>query len=399
MMKVLQLCHKPPCPPTDGGTRSMHCITEGLIERGHQVKILTIETHKHPLQTEKLDKAYLESTKIEGVFVDTRVNPVEAFASLITQDSYNISRFFSPDFDIKLSKLLKKEKFDVIHIESLFMTPYLGTIRRHSKAKVVLRSHNIEHLIWEKQAKTTQNIARKAYLKYLASKLKDYEVDMLTQIDGIVAISSIDFNVFRKLGFKRAMCTVPFGISPTEQIVSLEKRELAVCYLGSMDWSPNLEGMVWFLEEVWPKIHQVHPELKFYLAGRKIPQGIRDYGNEHIIIVGEVPDVQEYLQKYSIMVVPLLSTGGLRVRIIEGMAAGNAIVTTQAAAAGIDYTENEELLIANSANQFVEAVSKLIADESLRISMGELGIKKAKSKYDNNVIIDELISFYESLIQ
>ncbi len=396
-MKVLQLCHKPPCPPIDGGTRSMHCITEGLIDRGHEVKIICIHTHKHPLKMELLSKEYIDATKIEGVFVDTRVNPVEAFASLITQDSYNISRFFSPDFDIKLAKLLKRNKFDVIHIESLFMTPYLETIRRYSKAKVVMRSHNIEHLIWEKQAKATKNIARKAYLKYLASKLKEYELSMLTQVDGIVAISPIDFNVFRKLGFKRAMTIVPFGIGKIEKIKAIKDRELAVCYLGSMEWSPNLEGMIWFLEEVWPQVVIKHPNLKFYLAGRCIPRDMYDYENDNIKIVGEVPDVQEFLQQYSIMVVPLLSAGGIRVRIIEGMAAGNAIVSTQAAAAGIDYKDGQELLIANTAAQFVSNIGTLLKDEELRLQLGEKGISKAKEKYDNYLVINDLIAFYESL--
>ena len=101
-MKILQLCHKPPAPPKDGGCIAMNNITSGLINAGHEVRLLTIYTHKHDLELDKLSKAYLEDTQIQGVHVDTRVNLVDAFSSLITQDSYNISRFFSADFDIQL---------------------------------------------------------------------------------------------------------------------------------------------------------------------------------------------------------------------------------------------------------------------------------------------------------
>ncbi|MFM9004796.1 MAG: hypothetical protein ACKOSR_04750, partial [Flavobacteriales bacterium] len=131
-MKILQLCLKPPLPARDGGCIAMNNITQGLLQAGHKVKILTIFTYKHDLSTELMPEEYIAQTDIEGVFIDTRVNAVEAFSSIMTSDSYNISRFFSTDFDIRLTKLLQKEEFDVIHLESLFMTPYIGTIKRLS---------------------------------------------------------------------------------------------------------------------------------------------------------------------------------------------------------------------------------------------------------------------------
>ncbi|MEJ6796357.1 MAG: hypothetical protein QNK63_06570, partial [Flavobacteriales bacterium] len=101
-MKVLQLCHKPPKPSIDGGCLAMDALTKGLLDQGHEVKILSIHTHKHPFLKDKLDKDYLKTTSFESIFVDTRVNIVDVFSNLVTQDSYNISRFFSPNFDIRL---------------------------------------------------------------------------------------------------------------------------------------------------------------------------------------------------------------------------------------------------------------------------------------------------------
>ena len=170
----------------------MHTITEGLIKAGQDVTLLTIYTHKHDLELEKLSQEYIEQTKIKGVFVDARVNLVDAFSALITADSYNVSRFFSADFDIILSKLLREQQFDIIHLESLFTTPYIGTIRRFSNAKVVLRSHNLEYIVWERVASGTRNFAKKAYLKHLSRKLKTYELDVITQIDGIVSIMLVN---------------------------------------------------------------------------------------------------------------------------------------------------------------------------------------------------------------
>ena len=159
-LSILQLCNKPPYPPIDGGCIAMNTVTNGLLEAGCSVKVLTIETTKHKLDYSLLSKEYIEKTGIESVFVDTSINMVDAFSALITSDSYNVSRFFSPDFDRKLISILKKNKYDIVHVESLFMTPYIGTIRRTSKAKIVLRSHNLEYIIWENLARGTKNFPK-----------------------------------------------------------------------------------------------------------------------------------------------------------------------------------------------------------------------------------------------
>ena len=117
----------------DGGCIAMNNITQGLLDANHEVKVLTIETYKHPFRPEEMPADYVKQTAIEAVFVDTKVNLVDAFSNLVTADSYNISRFFSTDFDIKLMEILQAQEFDVIHLESLFMTPYIGTVRRFSQ--------------------------------------------------------------------------------------------------------------------------------------------------------------------------------------------------------------------------------------------------------------------------
>jgi len=126
---------------------AMHNLARGLINAGHHVKVLCISTAKHALNMDALPKEFRESTGIEGVFVDTSLNVVDAFNDLLNADNYNISRFFSPDMDIRLIRLLSEEKFDIIQLESLFMTPYIPTLRRYTGAPIVLRSHNLEHVI------------------------------------------------------------------------------------------------------------------------------------------------------------------------------------------------------------------------------------------------------------
>ena len=398
-MRILQLCNKPPNPPTDGGCIAMNNITHGLIESGHQVKVLAIETHKHKLRSEDLSNYYRKHTGIESVFVDTKINIIDAFSSLVTSDSYNISRFFSPDFDIKLTSLLQREKFDVVQLESLFMTPYIGTIRRLSKSKIILRSHNLEYIIWERMAQFSKNKAKRTYLKLLAKQLKKYEMSVINEVDGIAAISIEDEKKYQKLGCRSSIVTIPFGLNIENYTpVPNHGDDLSLFHLGSMDWLPNLEGVNWFLNEIWDKIHHDQPDLKLYLAGRKMPKSFKTDEGKNCEVIGEVDDANEFMNSKSIMLVPLLSAGGMRVKIIEGMALGKTIVSTKVGAEGIDYETNENILIADTPDEFVKIINELAEDKEKCAKIGKSARVLIEEKYDNKILTEKLINFYKEIL-
>ena len=151
-MKVLQLCNKPPYPPVDGGTMAMNSITQGLLSRDCEVKVLTVKTDKHPVREERIGDDYLRQTGLEAVYVDLSVKPLPALGAMMCGESYHVKRYINPDFAAKLRQILQAEEFDVVHVESIFLTPYVPLIRKHSNAKVMLRAHNVEHLIWKRVA-------------------------------------------------------------------------------------------------------------------------------------------------------------------------------------------------------------------------------------------------------
>jgi glycosyltransferase involved in cell wall biosynthesis len=397
-MKILQLCLKPPLPARDGGCIAMNNITQGLLQAGHKVKVLTIFTHKHDLNPELMSDSYLEQTDIEGVFIDTRVNAVDAFSSFLTSDSYNISRFFSTDFDIRLSKLLRNEDFDVVHLESLFMTPYVGTIRRLCTTPIILRSHNLEYVIWEKITAGTQNVFRRVYLKYLTRKLKAYELSMLNEVSGIAAISEEDKHRMLSLGVKKRIRTIPFGVDLKQYPLRPDlDSELALFHLGAMDWAPNLEGVLWFLNTIWPSIHDRYPALKFYLAGRNMTSEILNWKFPNVEVVGEVEDAVAFMQSKSIMIVPLLSAGGVRVKIIEGMAMGRSVIATSLGAEGLGCEHGKQLLLADRQEDWLEAVDILIHQESVRRSLAEEGRRHVANHFDISAVTAQLVAFYKEI--
>ncbi|MBP5341193.1 MAG: glycosyltransferase [Bacteroidales bacterium] len=397
-MKVLQLCNKPPYPPVDGGTMAMDSITQGLLQEGCEVRVLAVETDKHPVLQELIPDTYREATHIESVYIDLGVKLLPAGVAMLCGESYHVKRYVSNAFAAKLKELLQQERFDVVHVESLFLTPYVPLIRKYSEAKVILRAHNVEHLIWQRVAASMPHGLKRWYMKHLALTLRAYELEHLNDYDGVVCITRNDADYFKANGCRRPVTVVPFGVEIGQWSVSSVQCPVALYHIGAMDWIPNREGVEWLLEKVWPVVHREVPQARLYLAGRKMPERWMQASLEGVTVVGEVPDARAFIADKQINVVPLLSGSGIRVKIIEAMAAGKAVVTTTMGAAGIDYTDGENLLIADSPADFARQIKRLLSDASYCRRVGEAAARLVADHYDRGRLASRLIAFYNERI-
>ncbi|MGE5425268.1 MAG: glycosyltransferase family 4 protein, partial [Syntrophothermus sp.] len=164
--------------------------------------------------------------------------------------------------------------------------------------------------------------------------------------------------------------------------------------IGAMDWMPNSEGIRWFLDEVWPLIHEKFPDLPYYIAGRHMPDWLTRCRRANVKVVGEVECARDFMHSKAIMIVPLLSGSGIRIKIIEGMAAGKCIVSTSIGAEGIHYEDGKNIKIADSPEAFADAVSVLMDKESC-LKMGREARKLIENEYRSDQIIAKLTSFYQ----
>ena len=398
-MKVLQLCNKPPYPPVDGGTLAMDSITQGLLRAGCEMKVLTVETDKHPARLEALPDDYRRATAPEAVYIDLSVRALPAAFAMLCGESYHVKRYVSRDFARRLTAILKEQQFDIVHVESIFLTPYVPLIRRYSQAKVILRAHNVEHLIWKHVAQSTRSYLKRWYLNHLSLTLRAYELEHLQDYDGIVCITQGDADYFKANGCRRPVTAIPFGITIPENHDSQDAAEKNSLYhLGAMDWMPNQESIGWLLEHVWPVVHREVPQARLYLAGRKMPARLMQASIDGVTVVGEVPDAAQFIASKQINVVPLLSGSGIRVKIIEAMAAGKAVVTTTVGARGIDYTDGENLLIANTPDEFARQIKRLVDDPDYCRRVGDAAVRLVARQYDVNLLTERLLQFYKERI-
>lgn len=396
-MKILQLCNKPPYPPVDGGTLAMHCITEGLLAEGCQVRVLSMCSQKHPVGT--LPEQYQRDTRFEAVEMDLSIHKLDAAVALLCGESYHVKRFVSKEFERRLVAILQEEQFDIIHLESIYLAPYLEAIRKHSQAKVVLRAHNVEHEIWRRVALQEPNALKRWYLKKLALALRLYEQERLPLFDAVLCITPQDAQRFRELvpNLRRPLHVLPFGVD--EQPLAPAPAACTCYHLGAMDWMPNQEGVRWLAHAVWPQVRKQMPNAELHLAGRRMPQEMLQWNLPGVKVQGEVPSAEDFIADKAICLVPLFSGSGIRVKMLQAMAAGKAVVSTRIGLQGIEALPEKHLLLADSPDDFASQVVRLLKDRELVQRLGRQAHSLVHQKYAKQQLAKELTSFYQKLSQ
>jgi glycosyltransferase involved in cell wall biosynthesis len=391
-----------PYPPKDGGSYAIYHMALGLADFGHNVTIIAVNTPKHYVRYNDLPDDLLRKIKIIPVFINTHISTFKALLNLLFSSlPYNIARFISINFKNELKKQLSSYNYDIIQIESLYMVTYIPVIRKYSKSPISFRSHNIEYEIWEKLAVQSKNILKKTYFRILSRRIKRLEIKSFDLYDLLLPISEIDAQKFLALGYKKPYTVIPVGIELNQDIIEYDKIEHpSVFFLGSLDWIPNQEGIIWFIEKVWPKIVSKYPDLKLYIAGRNASNQLQNkLKGTNIVFEGEVDDARQFMKTKSIMIVPLFSGSGIRIKIIEGMWMGKSIVTTTMGAEGIPITHKNNIMIADNEIDFEKCIDQLISDEIIFLKISRNARQFIADNFNNKNIIKTLISFYLKHIQ
>ena len=398
-MRILQLCKKFPYPLRDGESIAVTHLSKALHQLGCELTLLAMNTNKHHFELDQLPADYSYFKEIHSVNVDTSINNWDAVVNLFKGQSYHVARFISEEFNAKLIEILSKNTFDVIQLETLYLAPYITTIEKYSDAIISLRAHNIEHEIWERIIEHHPNNLRKWYLKHLTKQLKKYEVDQFEKYDLLIAFTDRDMSKFRKLGYHNGAITSPIGIELKQYQPLIQKDSpLSITFIGALDWMPNSEALNWFLNKVWKRIHALHPEFELHVAGRNCPDSIKNMILPKVVIHGEVENSNQFINDHPVMVVPLLSGSGMRVKILEGMALGKVIITTSLGLEGIPAIHKENIMIADTPEEFIACLEYIQLHPEERTRLGNNAVTFVSERYDTFKVATGLLHKYQSLI-
>ncbi len=399
-MKVLFLCKKFPYPLKDGESIAVSNLCKELKALGCDLSLLSMNTSKHYSDPSALPAEYNYFTSIYTVDLDNSIKPWKALASLVSGESYHIRRFKSSQFKAKLIEVLKQETFDIIQLETLYLAPYVETIREYSDARIVMRAHNVEHEIWERITQNTGSNLRKLYLAYLTRKLKEYEIGQFPIYDYLVTLTERDLQQFLAKGYTNGASAAPIGFdsgaypdTPPEIGTSM-----SLCFIGSLDWLPNLEGLEWFLAYCWPKINQRWPEMTLHIAGRNTPMRLLDLKMPNVFVHGEVSDATQFIAQHSVMIVPLFSGSGMRVKIVEGMMMGKVVITTSVGKEGIVGTHKKDFLVADSEEAFIQAIQYCVDKPQQALAISKHAQENAEQQFDGADAAQKIFAIYQMLM-
>ncbi len=394
-MKVLFLYYHLPDYKT-GGSFSTIDTLKALQKNNINVTLAAINNNKFPGNPENV-KHLANKIYTNEELVDLRIKPINALKNLLfSKLPYNLERFYSPLFTKVLENI--NEDFDLIHLDTIHIGLYLDVLKKF-KAPVVVRAHNVEYEIYKRLANNL-SFPKKQYMNILWKRMKKFEEETLQKINGLIALTQKDLNNLKALGYKGPAEAIPFGMWKENcEYTPIEIEENTVGFIGSLHWQPNIEGILWFLENVVPILIQKKPDIKIFIAGRSAPKSLFKYNSNNVKIVGEVPSSKDFIKKHAVILSPILSGSGLRVKIIEAMAYGKYVVSTTIGAEGIAEKDTDFIRIADEPEDYANKILEGLQNPELRN-------KIKQNAYDNimqNFLWDNLgkriVNFYNKILE
>ncbi len=399
ILKVLLLSHSVPFPPNSGYPIVVYNTVKGLLGCGAEITLFSLNNSKQYVDVDDIYDPLFEAIDFHSFTIDIEVNVWDAFTNIFSNQSYNVSRYFDYDAEKVLENLLREQEFDIVQFEGLFVVPYLDIVKQYSKAKLIYRAHHIEHDVWERLALRERFTPRRTYLEFLSRRLKAYEMEQVNRFHEVFAISEPDRQKLLLLGCQTRLEVFPVALDFEKYQIDTTKTSFPTLFhLGAMDWRPNKEGLEWFLDEIWPDIEELSGELRFYIAGKNMQKQFFNYDSDNLIVEGEVFDAVDFINSKAIMIVPLLSGSGMRVKIIEGMAMQKCIIATTMAAEGIDCKHGRDILIADTADEFYRSILKCITQPNKWREIGENARRTAEKHHEINGSAKRMYNIYLELL-
>ena len=381
-MKILFLSQLLPLPLDAGPKIRAYYVLRHLAEAGHEVTLLCF-VRPGDRESDVRELGRFCSTVETVTLSRSRLKDVrDGLLSLVSATPFLIRRDRSAAMDRRLEQVAGRTSFDAVHADQLWMAPYALSCRVPLK---VLDQHNAVFKVPQRLAAQQRNPVVGAVLRGEATKLASFERSAVATFDRVVWVSEDDRRAFPSADRNRKGLheTIPIAIDPSERLPVERSRPFRVTFLGGLHWPPNAEGVRWFAERVWPKVAAAKPDALFTVIGKGGPGqlGSRN-GRGGMTVVGYVADLERYLAETAAFIVPLHTGAGMRVKILDAWSWALPVVSTTVGAEGIRATAGEDLLVADTADAFADALIRVLGDQALARRLSRAGRSTVEALYD-----------------
>ena len=395
-MKILFLSPTVPFPLTDGGRIRVFNLLKQIAQKS-DVTLLALETQP----TDAAGVSQLQQLGIQVHLVPNAPTlPPLSFGTLANaffkRQPITVARYDLPAYRQQFKALIATDTFDLVHYE-MFHT---AQFRTETDLPGVLSQQNVDSAIWRRLCGETANPFYKFAYWTQQLTFQRYEQVLSPKFDAVTCTSDIDAAVFQQHCAEDVIEIIPNGVDVAHYQPDFSAEAPAhLIYIGSMDWYPNEDAVSFFADEVLPQIHTEVPDVKFSIVGGNPSARVQKLAKkEGIVVTGRVPEIKPYFAEATVFVVPLRIGSGTRLKILEALAMGKAIVSTSVGAEGLDLKDGEEIFIADEPTAFAEAVTRLLKDPSLRRRIGESGRARVEQDYDWRSISEKLHQLYTKIL-
>lgn len=418
MTTLLILTPQFPYPPHQGTSLRNYHIIRGLSEK-HEITLLSFLEDNQSTDKEKNEPLFALCEQIVTTPVPQRTKGKRLKQMVTTRLPDMAHRLYRTEFEVKLRQILVQTQFDIVQVEGIELARYMPVIRELSPAsKIVFDDHNAEAELQRRNMETDLAMPKRwpaaAYSWVQVGRLEKFEAWACAEADWVTAVSEADVvhlqTLLKRKGAeaqRKSITAIPNCIDVTQYTQPEDNSSFKIhpsslsydlVFSGKMDYRPNIDAVLWFADAVWPQILAKRPSTTWAVVGQK-PHARLDRLREvqGVTVTGWVDSVRPYLAGAGVYIMPFRVGSGTRLKLIEAMASGLAIVSTRIGAEGFPVENNREIVLADSEEDMATAVLDLLDHPEKRAEIGRNAIQFAQ-KYDWRVVIPEFEAIYEQLL-
>ena len=391
-MKILVITTKSPYPLNEGrALRTYNLIRE--MARHHELHLISfVQDTQDVVGIEHMRSICAQVTPVP-LYLGWRKAKlaIDLAADLVRPEPVAILKYRSRAMAAAISAATKSHDYDLVHLDMLHLASYLPLFK---ETPSLLMEHNVETQIIERRAETEPAGARRWYWQRQARKLRAFETTACREATTVVAVSINDVSQLEHLTGRSDIVCVPNGVDtdfftpqaqgevPTQAHPSTQLRSLV--YVGGFTWHPNQDAIEYFCKEIFPAIRQGAPDVVLRVIGRYRENALTAalQAQEGVELCGLVDDIRPYVHEARAYIVPLRIGGGTRLKILDALAMGKAIVSTSVGCEGIGVTPGHDILVADEPRAFAQAVLRLLNEPARAAALGQHGRQLVEQRYD-----------------
>lgn len=297
-----------------------------------------------------------------------------------------------------LHQLVRQGGYDLLHVEETILTPYLRSIAPGHTPRKVLTLHNVHFAQDRRIAAIEPSVRRRVMKRCNAQWMWHYEPRIARRFDRIIAVSEDDRRTLLARDGSLPIDVVPNGVD-TRALQPLPEPtgRPSLLFVGSMAYRPCADAATWLVRDILPRLRATLPDLEVWIVGKLPPADVLALAGPGVFVMGEVPDVVPYYARASLAIVPLRAGGGTRLKILESMALGRAVVSTTLGAEGLEVSDGRDIMLADTVDVTADAIVRLLHDPSLRAAITKAARTLVERRYDWDDIAARLVAILDAV--